>query len=278
MPEKTRCALWYHRANAMSRILDLQLEPSDAFGALLRAKAAAESGRWPQELSTRLRAVIDAEFVHLEAAVATLGRHYSTLEARGLAELDRSGLSRFEDINNALHLVALPITLAVDLVALQMAVTRGDAATRESTTALCVAVRQLLWYAAHSDLLVCASLSLAGAEMPPQKAIQFVDAVFGVAWRGTSAPEPPDPRKAFGQGGFERETMTPETPMPLVNPLGGDATAMMRSPLPAAPDELPRVFNEQTNPTLQAAPRSVEMGRDSTSPVVSLQQVLGERL
>ena len=68
----------------MSRHLAVSLEPSDAFLALLRLKAASEVGRWPAQLSGRFRASLDREFASLESAVRTLGVCYADLEERGI--------------------------------------------------------------------------------------------------------------------------------------------------------------------------------------------------
>lgn len=254
----------------MTRSLELLLEPADAFSAMLRLKAALEAGRCPPELSMPFRAATEAEFAHLEPAVRTLGVCLAQLEECGIAALDRSALSRFADINNALHLVALPAAVTVDIDAVRMALDRGDPSTQAQAATVATAVRALLWYAAHTDLLVCTQVVLASAEVPPDRALRFVDAHWAGAWSPGHPPLPPDPRRARTPSVHPpldpRASVTPAAPLPLVKPIApsgpGESTAVMRSPLPervAEPD---------------AAAAMEYLGREHTAPSVGVEQLL----
>lgn len=269
----------------MARSLELNVEPADAFSALLRLKATMEAGRCPPELSTTFRQSVEAEFAHLEDAVRTLGVCLAQLEESGLASLDRGALSRFGDINNALHLVALPASLTVDLDVVRVALDRGDPDTRSQASTVATAVRALLWYASHTDLLICTQLILASAEVPPDRALRYVDAQWGAAWAPGPAPQPPDPRRGRGGSGAGsldlRSALTPAAPMPLVRPvspasLAGESTAVMRSPLSEIPEALLPGLPGSQRP-LPPSPHPVGyLGREQTTPAVGLLQLLHE--
>ena len=128
----------------MSRHLAVSLEPSDAFLALLRLKAASEVGRWPAQLSGRFRASLEREFASLESAVRTLGVCYADLEERGIATVDRTAHSRFGDIDSAIHLGACPIGVSVDLDHLKVALERGDRGTRASMASKNAGTRSMM--------------------------------------------------------------------------------------------------------------------------------------
>lgn len=182
----------------MSRHLAVSLEPSDAFLALLRLKAASEVGRWPAQLSGRFRASLDREFASLESAVRTLGVCYADLEERGIATVDRTAHSRFGDIDSAIHLGACPIGVSVDLDHLKVALERGDRGTRASMASLASSLRMALWYAVRTDLLVCTHLQRSGEDLTPDAALRFVDAYLSAAWAGGDAPQPPLPLAELG--------------------------------------------------------------------------------
>jgi len=266
----------------MARSLELNVEPADAFSALLRLKASIEADRCPPEISPRFRQSVEAEFAHLEDAVRTLGVCLVQLEEHGLATLDRAALSRFADINNALHLVALPASVAVDLDVVRMALDRGDPDTQAQATAVATAVRALLWYAAHTDLLVCTQLVLASAEVPPDRALRYVDTQWVAAWAPGPAPEPPDPRRARSSSHHAaldpRASVTPAAPLPLVRPvgvasLGAESTAVMRSPLSEIPEAIGR--DSQTTAPIPADSVSY-LGREHTAPAVGIHPVIHE--
>lgn len=185
----------------MSRHLAVSLEPSDAFLALLRLKAASEVGRWPAQLSGRFRASLDREFASLESAVRTLGVCYADLEERGIATVDRAAHSRFGDIDSAIHLGACPIGVSVDLDHLKVALERGDRGTRASMASLASSLRMALWYAVRTDLLVCTQLQRSGEDLTPDAALRFVDAYLSAAWAGGDAPQPPLPSPELGAAG-----------------------------------------------------------------------------
>lgn len=180
----------------MARMLSFAIEPSDVLLALLRLRASAEAGRWPRDVSARFRASTEREFQRLEPCVRAIGVCYVELEERSVAELDRSPQSRFADIDGALHLGACSIEIGVDLDHLRMAVDRGDASVRESASSLATALRNVLWYAVHSDLLVCPLALLGGADVGPERALVFVDAYLAGAWSHGRAPDPPMPHDA----------------------------------------------------------------------------------
>lgn len=179
----------------------MSLEPSDAFLALLRLKAASEVGRWPAQLSGRFRASLDREFASLESAVRTLGVCYADLEERGIATVDRAAHSRFGDIDSAIHLGACPIGVSVDLDHLKVALERGDRGTRASMASLASSLRMALWYAVRTDLLVCTQLQRSGEDLTPDAALRFVDAYLAAAWAGGEAPQPPLPSPEIGVAG-----------------------------------------------------------------------------
>ncbi|MFO0603683.1 MAG: hypothetical protein U0324_10945 [Polyangiales bacterium] len=177
----------------MARPLAFALEPSDVFLALLRLRAAAEAGRWPVGVSARFAAAAGREFAGLEPCVRAIGVCYSELEARRVAVVDRAPQSRFADVDGALHLAACSIDVALELDHVRVAVDRGDRAVRDNGRLLASALRQLLWYAVHSDLLVCSRMMLGGAETSPDRVLEYVDSYLASAWPPGAAPEPPAP-------------------------------------------------------------------------------------
>ncbi|MFO0629124.1 MAG: hypothetical protein U0325_26345 [Polyangiales bacterium] len=198
----------------MSRHLAVSLEPSDAFLALLRLKAASEVGRWPAQLSGRFRGSLEREFASLESAVRTLGVCYADLEERGIASVDRAAHSRFGDIDSAIHLGACPIAVSVDLDHLKVALERGDRGTRASMASLASSLRMALWYAVRTDLLVCTHLQRSGEDLTPDAALRFVDGYLAAAWAGGDAPQPPLPTPEIvaelpGAGGMHTPSPPP---------------------------------------------------------------------
>jgi hypothetical protein len=177
----------------MARPLAFALEPSDVLLALLRIRAAAEAGRWPIGVSARFAAATSREFASLEPCVRAIGVCYSELEARRVAVVDRTPQSRFSDIDGALHLAACSVDVALELEHVRVAVDRGDRAVRENGRLLASALRQLLWYAVQSDLLVCARMILGGAEVSPDRVLEYVDSYLASAWHPGAAPVPPAP-------------------------------------------------------------------------------------
>jgi hypothetical protein len=182
----------------MARMLSLAIEPSDVLLGLLRLRASTEAGRWPRGVSKRFRASTEREFVRLEPCVRAIGVCYAALEERSVAELDRRPQSRFADVDGALHLAACSIEIGVDLDHLRMAVDRGDASVRESASSLATALRNVLWYAVHSDLLVCPLALLGGADVGPDRALVFIDAYLSGAWLHARPPDPPLPIESPG--------------------------------------------------------------------------------
>lgn len=182
----------------MSRHLAVSLEPSDAFLALLRLKAASEVGRWPAQLSGRFRGTVEREFAAMESTVRTLGVCYADLEERGIATVDRAAHSRFGDIDSAIHLGACPIEVSVDMDHLKVALERGDRDTRASMATLASSLRMALWYAVRTDLLVCIQLQRSGEDLTPDAALRFVDAYLVAAWSGAEPPQPPLPSPELG--------------------------------------------------------------------------------
>ena len=173
----------------MSRPLAFALEPSDVFLALLRLQAASEAGRWPTSVSPRFAASLAREFAELEPAVRAIGVCYVELEARRVAEIDRAAQSRFADIDCALHLAACAIDVALELDHVRVALERGDRAVRENGRLLANALRQLLWYAVHTDLLVCSRMMVGSAEVSPDRVLEHVDSYLAGAWAdGAAAP------------------------------------------------------------------------------------------
>jgi hypothetical protein len=209
----------------MSRHLAMSLEPSDAFLALLRLKAASEVGRWPAQLSGRFRASLDREFASLESAVRTLGVCYADLEERGIATVDRAAHSRFGDIDSAIHLGACPIAVSVDLDHLKVALERGDRGTRASMASLASSLRMALWYAVRTDLLVCTQLQRSGEDLTPDAALRFVDAYLSAAWAGGDAPQPPLPSPELGAAGGMH---TPSPPASDSLPPHQESTAVFK--------------------------------------------------
>lgn len=204
----------------MPRALAFALEPSDVLLALLRIRAAMEAGRWPTGISTRFRTATDREFSLIEPCVRTIGVCYSELEDRGVASLDREPQSRFSDIDGALHLAACSIDVALDLDPLRMAVARGDRTVRETASRLAQALRQLLWYAVHSDMLVCSRMVFNDADLAPERALEFVDAYLEGAWRPGAPPEPPSPIRETATDEHEPIAARPSerTGLPFVEP------------------------------------------------------------
>ena len=182
----------------MARMLSLAIEPSDVLLGLLRLRASSESGRWPRGVSARFRAASEREFVRLEPCVRAIGVCYASLEERSVAELDRRPQSRFADVDGALHLAACSIEIGVDLDHLRMAVDRGDPEVHDSAASLADALRSVLWYAVHSDLLVCPLAHLGGADVGPDRALVFVDAYLSGAWPNARPPDPPLPNEPHG--------------------------------------------------------------------------------
>ncbi len=203
----------------------MSLEPSDAFLALLRLKAASEVGRWPAQLSGRFRASLDREFASLESAVRTLGVCYADLEERGIAAVDRAAHSRFGDIDSAIHLGACPIAVSVDLDHLKVALERGDRGTRASMASLASSLRMALWYAVRTDLLVCTQLQRSGEDLTPDAALRFVDAYLSAAWAGGDAPQPPLPSPELGAAGGLH---TPSAPASDSLPPHQESTAVFK--------------------------------------------------
>ncbi len=177
----------------MTRMLSFSIEPSDVLLGLLRLRASAEAGRWPRDVSPRFRAAMEREFQRIEPCVRAIGVCYAELEERRVAELDRRPQSRFADVDGALHLAACSIEIGLELDHLRMAVDRGDDGVRESAASLSTALRNVLWYAVHSDLLVCPLALLSGAEVGPERALVFLDAYLAGAWSPGRPPEPPMP-------------------------------------------------------------------------------------
>ncbi len=213
----------------MLRLIAFSLEPSDALAGLLRLRAAAEAGRWPTDVSGRFRAAIDREFDRLEACVRAVGVCYSELEERGVAAIDRVPQSRFSDVDGALHLAACTTEVAIDLDHVRVAVDRGERAVRDSGVRLATALRHLLWYAVHSDLLVCPRFLLNDAEVSPERGLDLVDAYLASAWRGLDPPQPPaPPREARISDRHERLDAVPAeaTALPF-----RESTAMFPHPV-----------------------------------------------
>lgn len=179
----------------MPRMLSIAIEPSDVLLALLRLRASSEAGRWPRGVSKRFMASTEREFVRIEPCVRAIGVCYAALEERSVAELDRRPQSRFADVDGALHLAACAIEIGVDLDHLRMAVERGDAEVHDSAASLAGALRSVLWYAVHSDLLVCPLALLGGADVGPDRALVFVDAYLAGAWLHARPPDPPLPHE-----------------------------------------------------------------------------------
>lgn len=177
----------------MSRPLAFALEPSDVFLALLRLRAAGEAGRWPTSVSPRFATSLAREFGELEAAVRAIGVCYVELEARRVAVIDRAPQSRFADIDGALHLAACAIDVGLELDHVRVAVDRGDRAVRENGRLLASALRQLLWYTVHTDLLVCSRMMVGGSEVSPDRVLEYVDSYLAGAWASGAAPVPPPP-------------------------------------------------------------------------------------
>lgn len=197
----------------MSRHFAVSLEPSDAFLALLRMKAASEASRWPPQLSQRFRAAVDREFSNVESVIRTLGVCYADLEDRGIAGVDRAAHSRFGDIDAAIHLGACPIHIDVDLDNIKVALERGDRLTRTHMASLATSLRMVLWYAGRTDLLVCVRLQRSGEDLTPDAALRFVDGYLAAAWPGA---DPPQPSLPSPEPGVERPPsgaiLTPSPP------------------------------------------------------------------
>lgn len=241
----------------------MSLEPSDAFLALLRMKAASEAGRWPAQLSGRFRGHVEREFAALESTVRTLGVCYAALEDRGIATVDRAPHSRFGDIDSAIHLGACPIEVSVDMDHLKVALERGDRNTRENMATLASSLRMALWYAVRTDLLVCNHLQRSGEELTPDAALRFVDAYLVAAWSGSEPPQPPLPSDELGEelapsGGLH----TPAPPGSEALLPNQDSTAVFRVESLGELD--PGLFADARNPS-EAAQTTLEMERLSLS-------------
>ena len=68
----------------------------------------------------------------------------------------------------------------------------------DSAASLAGALRSVLWYAVHSDLLVCPLALLGGADVGPDRALVFVDAYLSGAWLHARPPDPPLPNEPHG--------------------------------------------------------------------------------
>jgi hypothetical protein len=174
----------------MTRPLAFTLEPSDALLGLLRLRATVDAARWPRDLTARLRDAVDRDFARIEPAVRTLGVCYLELEGHGVATLDRRRQSRFNDIDSAIHLAACAVEVCVDLDLVRLATSRGDDLVRERATTLAFTLRHTLWYAAHTDLLVCPRARIGGADATPERALDFAEQYFELAV-DVSPPMPP---------------------------------------------------------------------------------------
>jgi len=216
----------------MARPLAFALEASDVFLALLRIRAAAEAGRWPVGISARFAASTSREFAALEPCVRAIGVCYSELEARRVAVVDRAPQSRFSDIDGALHLAACSIDVALELDHVRVAVDRGDRAVRENGRLLASALRQLLWYAVQSDLLVCSRMMLSGAEVSPDRVLEYIDSYLGNAWHPGAPPEPPAPGLPEGDG--DHAPVASSAPEHTALPFR-ESTAVFRPERPSGP-------------------------------------------
>ncbi|MEZ4406942.1 MAG: hypothetical protein R3A52_10750 [Polyangiales bacterium] len=203
----------------MSRPLAMIIEPSDALLGLLRMKAAAEAGRWPLDLSMRLRGTVEAEVQRIGELVEAVGVCIQHLEAHGVARVDRRPQSRFSDVDGALHLMACAFEVNVDLDNLKLALERGDGPTREGAQHLAASARKLLWALVRSDLLNCPRLLLSGVEQPPDRALRFFDAYLSRAWNGAGLPELPLPRRDRGPGSLRPPASLAPEPGEVVLPL-----------------------------------------------------------
>lgn len=174
----------------MGRALEIEIEACDALLGLLRIHAAAEVHRWPSHLSGGLALAVDEEMERIEPIVRTLGMSYECLEDHAVATVDRRPQSRFSDVDGAFHLVACPVSIAVDLDPLRVALDRGDRPTRDGAIAVAGALRTVIASLARSELLVYHRLFLAGAEQPADRVLRFLDAYLASAWVDGVAPEP----------------------------------------------------------------------------------------
>ena len=203
----------------MTRPLAMIVEPSDALMGLLRMKAAAEAGRWPLDLSMRLRGTVEAEVQRLSELVEGVGVCIQHAEAHGVARVDRRPQSRFSDVDGALHLMACAFEVNVDLDNIKLALERGDGPTREGAQHLAASIRRLLLALVRSDLLNCPRLLLSGVEQPPDRALRFYDAYLARAWEGGALPELPLPRRDRGPGSIRPPASLAPEPGDVVLPL-----------------------------------------------------------
>ncbi len=210
----------------MRRSLELDLEACDALLGLLRLHAASEVHRWPAHLSGVLVSAVADEMDRIEETVRTLGMAYEHLESHGVATLDRTPQSRFSDVDEAFHLVACPVALALDLDALRVALDRGDADTRDEAVRLSHALRTVIASVAESELLVCRRLLLAGAEQPPDRVLRFVDAYLASAWPVGAKPQASLPSMLPVALGYEVHPSLTDVSTSAHS--GGDSTAVFR--------------------------------------------------
>ncbi len=215
----------------MPRVLAFAIEPADAFVGVLRMKAVAEAGRWPPELSRAFRGSIDAEFRRMEDIVRTVGLCYADLEESGVAEVNRSPQSRFDDIDGALHLCACAVSVALDLDHLRMAADHGDRVARDSAVGLASSLRSVLWYLVRTELFVCTRMALGGRDLPPERVLEFVDAYLAAAWREVPISDPPAP-EGEREGGTRTGTVEHQEPTP-----GGRTVDFASNTAVFAPDE-----------------------------------------
>lgn len=211
----------------MPRMLALALEPSDALVGLLRLKAVIEANRWPREISQNFRTAIEREFIRVEETVRTVGLCYADLEESGVAQINRSPQSRFDDIDGALHLCACPTQIALDLEHLRVAFDRGDGPARESASGLVHSLRTILWYLVRTDMFVCTRLSLNDRDATPERASEFVDSYLGEAVaQNLAPPDPPAPMLDPAVGSRTADMGTPELFSFSNTPAGGENTAV----------------------------------------------------
>lgn len=239
----------------MPRNLALALEPSDAFVGLLRLKAVIEAGRWPAEITMAFRTSIDREFARLEDTVRTVGLCFADLEEAGVAEVNRTPQSRFDDIDGALHLCACTATVSLDLDHLRVALEHGDRPARENIARLALTLRSLVWYLVRTDLFVCTHMALSERDVPPERALTFLDTYLAPAWTVIARADPPlpnttvpsDPGNSTHEIPAQDRVRASDVPLtestavfgPPITPNPGDAasTAPTLSPFAALSDD-----------------------------------------
>jgi hypothetical protein len=183
----------------MARSLSFHLEASDVLFSILRLHACDEAQRWPRDVSAVFRKEIQQEFVRLEPCVRTLGVCYAELEKQHVAELSRRSNSRFTDIDSALHLAGCSIEVAANLEAIRVGLQRADVASAEGMAGLASALRTVLWYAVHTDLLVCPRARIDDGELSPERMLSYVDAYLAEAWGRRAPATPPMPKRTSSQ-------------------------------------------------------------------------------